>query len=238
MNPFRYRGYFYDIESGLYYLNSRYYDPEIGRFINADATGVIGATPMGLTDKNLFAYCDNNPVMRIDVDGQFWDTVFDVVSLVMSVVDVINDPSDPMAWVSLAADAICLITPGLTGGGTVVKAVAKADDVVDVVKTIDKVDDVVDTAKTVKKVHGNSLKTTKETIGYVLQKTDTHEIMKYGETTRGVKRYSKKFYDENGVTMIEMARGSKYDMHYWQHEQIVSYYNQYGHRPPWNKSFW
>ena len=105
---------------------------------------------MGLTDKNLFAYCDNNPVMRVDRGGAFWDTIFDVVSLVMSVVDVINDPSDPMAWVSLAADAICLITPGLTGGGTVVKAVAKAEDVVDVVKTIDKVDDVVDAGKTIR----------------------------------------------------------------------------------------
>ncbi len=71
-NPIRYRGYYYDIETGLYYLQSRYYDPEVGRFISSDAFAVLGATPMDVTDKNLFAYCDNNPVMRIDNGGEFW----------------------------------------------------------------------------------------------------------------------------------------------------------------------
>ena len=74
-NPLRYRGYYYDTETGLYYVSSRYYDPEIGRFINADTTDILTATPMGLTDKNLFAYCDNNPVMRADHGGDFWHIV-------------------------------------------------------------------------------------------------------------------------------------------------------------------
>ena len=161
-----------------------------------------------------------------------------MVSLVTSVAEVIANPTSVSAWAGLAADVVCLVTPGVTGGGTVVKAVSKAGDVAGAVKTVNKVDNAVGAAKTAKKVHGNSLKTTKETIGYALKKMDTGEIMKYGETTRGVKRYSQRFYRENGVKMVEMARGSKYDMHYWQHNQIVSYYNQYGHRPPWNKSFW
>ena len=72
LNPLRYKGYVYDTETGLYYVSSRYYDPEIGRFINADTTDVLTATPMGLTDKNLFAYCDNNPVMREDSGGDLW----------------------------------------------------------------------------------------------------------------------------------------------------------------------
>ena len=75
LNPLRYRGYYYDNETGLYYVSSRYYDPEIGRFINADTTDILTATPMGLTDKNLFAYCDNNPVMRADHGGDFWHIV-------------------------------------------------------------------------------------------------------------------------------------------------------------------
>ena len=62
-------------ETGLYYLGSRYYDPEVGRFINADDVSVIGASPMELTDKNLFAYCDNNPVMRKDDGGQIWNII-------------------------------------------------------------------------------------------------------------------------------------------------------------------
>ena len=74
-NPLRYRGYVYDTETGLYYVSSRYYDSEIGRFINADTTDILTATPMGLTDKNLFAYCDNNPVMRADHGGDFWHIV-------------------------------------------------------------------------------------------------------------------------------------------------------------------
>jgi len=49
INPYTYRGYGYDIETGLYYLNSRYYNPEIGRFINADTTDVLTASPMALT---------------------------------------------------------------------------------------------------------------------------------------------------------------------------------------------
>ena len=75
VNPIRYRGYYYDTETGFYYVSSRYYDPEIGRWINADTTDVLTATPMGLTDKNLFAYCDNNPVMRADYGGDFWHIV-------------------------------------------------------------------------------------------------------------------------------------------------------------------
>ena len=77
-NPFRYRGYFYDSETGLYYVSSRYYDPEVGRFISPDAVTILAATPMGLTDKKLYAYCDNNPVCRVDYGGNLWDTVFDL----------------------------------------------------------------------------------------------------------------------------------------------------------------
>ena len=74
-NPLRYRSYIYDEETGLYYLQSRYYNPEIGRFINADTTDILTANPMGLTDKNLFTYCDNNPIIRADQSGAFWHIV-------------------------------------------------------------------------------------------------------------------------------------------------------------------
>jgi len=72
INPFRYRGYYYDNESGLYYLNSRYYDSVVCRFLNADDESTLTATPNATTDKNLFTYCDNNPVMRADNGGEFW----------------------------------------------------------------------------------------------------------------------------------------------------------------------
>ena len=69
LNPFRYRGYYYDTETGLYYLNSRYYDPSIGRFINADDISYI--QPTDINGLNLFAYCYNNPVMYYDFGGAF-----------------------------------------------------------------------------------------------------------------------------------------------------------------------
>ena len=66
--PYRYRGYRYDTETGLYYLNSRYYNPEWGRFLNADA---IAAKTGDLLSANMFAYCKNNVVNMSDPDGYF-----------------------------------------------------------------------------------------------------------------------------------------------------------------------
>ena len=81
LNPFRYRGYYYDTETGLFYLTSRYYDPEIGRFINADDVSYID--PETINGLNLYAYCSNNPVMGYDPNGtwdwnSFWKTVLGV----------------------------------------------------------------------------------------------------------------------------------------------------------------
>ena len=66
-NPLRYRGYVYDEETGLYYLQSRYYNPETGRFINADNPSYLGSD--GITSYNLFSYCGNNPVTGYDPTG-------------------------------------------------------------------------------------------------------------------------------------------------------------------------
>ena len=73
VNPLRYRGYYYDSETGFYYLQSRYYDPEIGRFINADSYASTDAT--GLLSANMFAYCENDPVNRSDPSGELADTI-------------------------------------------------------------------------------------------------------------------------------------------------------------------
>ena len=67
LNPLRYRGYVYDSETGLYYLQSRYYDPVTCRFINADA---YMSTGQGITGNNMFAYCNNNPVNYSDPSGR------------------------------------------------------------------------------------------------------------------------------------------------------------------------
>ena len=69
VNPLRYRGYYYDSETGFYYLQSRYYDPELGRFINADSYASTDAT--GLLSANMFAYCENDPVNKSDPSGEW-----------------------------------------------------------------------------------------------------------------------------------------------------------------------
>ena len=69
-NPFRYRGYYYDSETELYYLNSRYYDPEMGRFVNADTSDILEEEQNNILEHNLFAYCLNNPVNMIDSAGE------------------------------------------------------------------------------------------------------------------------------------------------------------------------
>ena len=67
-NPYRYKGYYYDDETGMYYLKSRYYQPEICRFISAD---VYIATELNMNGSNMYSYCKNNPVMLMDSDGSF-----------------------------------------------------------------------------------------------------------------------------------------------------------------------
>ena len=74
INPFRYRGYYYDSETGLYYLNSRYYDPVIGRFVNADDLVVAGD---GMLSSNMYLYCQNNPICCVDPTGAL-GSFFDV----------------------------------------------------------------------------------------------------------------------------------------------------------------
>ena len=68
-NPIRYRGYYYDTETGFYYLQSRYYDPQTGRFINSDDPGLLGADG-DFQSYSLFVYCGNNPVNKADTQGK------------------------------------------------------------------------------------------------------------------------------------------------------------------------
>ncbi len=169
--PFRYRGYVYDEETGFYYLQSRYYDPTTCRFISAD---VLLSTSQGVLGYNSFEYCGNNPIVRLDTKGRFWDTVFDVVSLAFSIVEVATNPTDPWAWAGLAGDVIDLI-PFVTGAGETVKAIKTT------VAIVDKADDVVDTAKTIYKIADASSDIKKATGAYeILYKSGKNYVGKGG----------------------------------------------------------
>ena len=165
-NPFRYRGYYYDADFGLYYLQSRYYDSMSYRFINAD---IFVSTGQGLTGSNMFAYCGNNPVNFVDPTGEFWDYVFDAVFIVWGIVDVINDPGDWKNWAALGIDLVFAIIPFVpSGAGKAIKIANKVDnafdtaknagkalnsidDFVDLSKILDRVDDTIDVSNATKK---------------------------------------------------------------------------------------
>ena len=107
--PFRYRGYVYDAETGWYYLQSRYYSPETCRFISAD---VLLSTGQGVLGHNSFAYCGNNPITRIDSEGELWIVAGVVIGLVSGLVSCLIDDltseeeSDVNVWDYVACGLI------------------------------------------------------------------------------------------------------------------------------------
>ena len=105
-NPFRYRGYYFDSETGMYYVSSRYYDPEIGRWINADIPETLTTDFENFAQYNLFAYCFNNPVNMSDEAGTWPKWLSGVLNVVGGALQV-------AAGVALGA------TVGWTGFGAV-----------------------------------------------------------------------------------------------------------------------
>ena len=134
----------------------------------------------------MFAYCGNNPVKRVDVEGYFWETVWDIVSLGFSVAEVIQNPDDPMAWVGLAGDVIDVAVPFVGGIGETTRAVNVTMDMVDAV------DDIHDTSKAVD-------------FAQVATKGTPNEIGKMGEQLAGINPAAKVPIEVNGRTRIPDA---------------------------------
>ena len=91
---------------------------------------------------NLFAYCGNNPVNRMDSAGYFWDLVLDILSLGMSIVEVISNPKDPWAWAGLVGDVVDVIIPFVGGVGEITRGLKATANVTETI------DDAVDGART------------------------------------------------------------------------------------------
>jgi len=199
INPLRYRGYYYDDETGFYYLQSRYYDPEIGRFINADAAlGQIG----NVQGSNMFAYAFNNPIMYDDPTGNWpkLSTIFTVVAVAAAVV---------------AVAAVCVATAGLAtvavvGGGTAFMATATTTAALGVAATAGKValaaTGAAAVSKAAEKTYDNLPRN--HTV-YGLQNRDTKQIEYVGRTTNPAKRA--KAHEKNParshLEMVPLATG-------------------------------
>ena len=115
-NPYRYRSYRYDNETGLYYLDSRYYNPDMGRFLNADT--LVGETG-SLLSHNMFAYCNNNPVNNEDQDGDvaWWVGAAVKGALTEAASYALTHRKGGFSWKGLGkAAAKGAVTEVLTGG--------------------------------------------------------------------------------------------------------------------------
>ncbi len=125
LNPFRYRGYYYDSELNLYYLNARYYDPEIGRFISQDDISYLD--PETLNGLNLFAYCLNNPVMDTDPDGTapWWYWLAAVAIAAISIAVTVATAGAAVAVAATVAGATIGLVSGITN------AASKGEDLVE-----------------------------------------------------------------------------------------------------------
>jgi len=137
VNPFRYRSYYFDNETRLYYLMSRYYDPETGRFVNADSVDV--ALNMGrdcINGLNLYSYCLNNPVNMTDSTGFFFDLIADIAFIAWGAKDVMDEPGDWTNWASLAIDIGFAVVPFVPNVPKVIKVIDKIDNAADVADLI------------------------------------------------------------------------------------------------------
>lgn len=167
VNPITYRSYYVDLEMGfyMYYLNSRYYMADWGRFLSADNL----LDNRGMTTQNLFQYCANNPVMHVDTSGHALESIFDVATLCISIVDVIANPKDPWAWLGLAGDIVDLV-PFVTGVGEAAKGLKL------VYKTVDAVDAAYDVART-----GDKVKDGLTTLYRSVSKAEADDIINTGK---------------------------------------------------------
>ena len=130
---FRYRGYIYDSDTGLYYLQSRYYDPQTGRFINADDVDYLGIGDNAVLSYNLYAYCGNNPVNGYDPEGNInWQTIFGV-SIAVAVIGIVSVVAAPVLATAIAVTASSIASFGtqIAIVGIATAGVAVTFDVVD-----------------------------------------------------------------------------------------------------------
>ena len=134
INPFRYRGYYYDTETSLYYLQTRYYDPEVGRFIFPDKYTTTG---QGVIGNNMFAYCNNNPIQYKDDNGDFCiqaAIIGGIVDAGVSIMCSIFDAAEKHEQLNVGEmlfDAGVSFALGFISSGSELKAIEKAVNIVD-----------------------------------------------------------------------------------------------------------
>ena len=122
INPFRYRSYYYDSETNLYYLKSRYYSPELMRFLTPDRISILDDTMDNIDACNLYVYCANNPVMYVDPDGDEWWNPFswsNTTKIIVGAVIIVGLAFATIATGGAAGGAAGFILAGALKGAVV-----------------------------------------------------------------------------------------------------------------------
>lgn len=198
-NPIRYKGYYYDRETGWFWLSSRYYSPELCRFISPDSVDYLD--PSAINGLNLYAYCGNDPINRYDPSGHFWDYVFDAAFIAWGIYDLVNGGyKDWKNWVALGVDIVFAVLPFVpSGAGQVIKVGNKIDNAVDVASAINKIDNIQDMSKVT--MIGRSMDRVTDTATLIGKADNLYDAWKgYDATATGLKRVA-----HNGISMLHDA---------------------------------
>ena len=222
-NSITYAGYQYDKESGLYYLNARYYDSETARFISEDDPKYSNINdPLSL---NLYTYCNNEPIMNYDPEGHW---LLDVAFLVADVASMVKDPSlGNAAWIAL--DVVCFIDP--TGAASSashavkvgVAAVKLTKEVATVAHEVDKAKDAV---KVVKKVESVAKKTNE--VVKDIKKTE-NKVIQVEQKAQQTKQVTSKVTNGNTKSAILSAINRQFfngDAYFSDHQFLKRLLNQ------------
>lgn len=195
-NPYQYNGKYSDSETGFYYLNARYYNPEIGRFMQEDT---YHGNIQSASSLNLYNYCASNPVTLEDGTGHFWETAFDVASLAWSAYDFVKKPN-LVNGLFLAWDVVALVAPFVPGSYVAkgIKLVSKGTKYLSkmlkssnkLAKTAKYLDKAYDTSKALKRIKNSrkALETASEVNKRKRQLAKVATENKVKELTKGLEK--------------------------------------------------
>ena len=252
-------------ETGLYAYGARYYNPKYSLWASPDPIldRYLSGSPAGgvfnPTNLALYTYAGNNPVVLRDpnglneipatVRGKPSEVPNDFVGPLLPFQHRAEPPPKPRP--PLPDAIIDQTSDGIAHVNVTRQTFQQREDQVKAAENLDElanikmIGDIPSLGGGLTRrpsenegdgLHGNDLDTTKPAVGYSLRDRDTGDILKYGETTQGSARYSRKFYDSNNADFVPEASGTKREMHRWQTSQIRSFKAEYGERPPLNKT--